>query len=344
VRHCADASQSRSGRMSDRPASGIERFLFGAERADEVDEWLHAQAQRHLSRDVDRILFRAGRIDAVYGLRLSDGQAVVLKVHRPPAPLARLRTIAACQRFLVQAGYPCAPPLRGPMKWGRHLVSVEALLVADGPGTMAPAAVRAAMAIALAAQVQILSRYDGPLQLDPQPAWTVYQHGPWPAAHDALFDFTRRPPAGWAWVDAWAAQAADTLNATHQGGRLAGHSDWHQGNVGFSGGTVTAVYDLDLFADDEPVIAGFAAAGHAKSSAAGPVPAEVAAFLAAYDDARPGRFDIRQQRQALAAAAWALAYNARCALSVMNDGDPPPSWSLLPSVNVHRRAYLTAHW
>jgi hypothetical protein len=44
------------------------------------------------------------------------------------------------------------------------------------------------------------------------------------------------------------------------------------------------------------------AAGYAKTSTARPAPEEVTAFLASYDEAHPGSFDFRQQRQVLAAA------------------------------------------
>jgi Ser/Thr protein kinase RdoA (MazF antagonist) len=331
--------------MSAEGASGIERFMFGVERAEDVDTWLNDQTQRHLSRSIDQILFRAGRVDAVYGLRLSDGEPVVVKVHRPPAAMSRLRAVADCQRHLVEAGYPCAGPLWGPARWGTHVVSVESLLTCGGPADTEPAAIRAAMATSLAEQVQILRQVDVADRLAPPPAWTVYRHGPWPAPHDVLFDFTRPMPAGWEWVDELAGKAAATLNTLHHDERLlVGHADWHHGNVGFGDGRIAAVYDLDLFADNEPVIAGMAAAGYAKTTTAGPRPEEVTAFLASYDHAHPGSFDLREQRQALAAATWAIAYNARCALSMMNDGDPPPPWSLLPVLNSYRAAYLTAYW
>ncbi len=58
-------------------ASGIERLLFNVEYTADVDRWLEAEVRRHLSAGVGRVLFRAGRVDAVFGLALTDGREIV---------------------------------------------------------------------------------------------------------------------------------------------------------------------------------------------------------------------------------------------------------------------------
>ena len=64
--------------------SGLERAFFGSVRAADVNEWLAEALRERLAADVAEIVFRSGRIDAVYGLLLADGRKVVLKIHRPP--------------------------------------------------------------------------------------------------------------------------------------------------------------------------------------------------------------------------------------------------------------------
>jgi hypothetical protein len=60
------------------------------------------------------VTFRAGRVSAVYGLRLLDGRELVAKVHRRPVNVARLAAAVACQRQVAAAGYPCPLPVDGP--------------------------------------------------------------------------------------------------------------------------------------------------------------------------------------------------------------------------------------
>jgi hypothetical protein len=79
--------------------TGIERAVFGAVTADDVTAWLDRHVTRRLSARVSQVLFRTGRVSAVYGLRLSDGTGVVAKVYGrpstqrawPPPWLARAR-------------------------------------------------------------------------------------------------------------------------------------------------------------------------------------------------------------------------------------------------------------
>jgi hypothetical protein len=64
-------------------------------------------------------------------------------------------------------------------------------------------------------------------------------------------------------------------------------------------------YDLDLFVDTEPIVAGMAAAchtggagsGEGSGSDNGPEPEAVAGFLETYDSGRPDRFTGEQQQQ-----------------------------------------------
>lgn len=72
--------------------SGNERAVFGLDTSEEIRAFLDDYARRHLESGVACVRFRAGRIDAVWGVELNDGRRVVLKTHRPPADVQALRT------------------------------------------------------------------------------------------------------------------------------------------------------------------------------------------------------------------------------------------------------------
>ena len=61
--------------------------MFGTAHRDRIDAWLDEHLHRRRSGGVSTVLFRSGRVAAVYGLELDDGHRVGVKVHRSPATL-----------------------------------------------------------------------------------------------------------------------------------------------------------------------------------------------------------------------------------------------------------------
>jgi hypothetical protein len=334
--------------------SGIERLLFGVDDAAEIDRWLAELVAAHLGAPLRDIIFRAGRIDAVYGARLSDGRRVVIKVHRPPANIAQLTTQSRLQGFLAAAGFPAARPISGPSYCSGHTVSVEELLGRGDRGDPHDPRVRRAMARGLVQLIDLLRGMTDRVDLAEPAAWTRYRAGRWLVSHDSMFDFAAPVPAGWEFVDDLTALAAGVLaQRDPESPVVIGRADWHGGNLRFGrdgrGIHLTAVFDMDLFIDTEPVVAGFAAANHLSGSGGGdtPTPGEVTGFLADYDAERPGPFTAAEQRHAAAAATLALTYNGRCGLSVMKTTAPepqPPRWSPLTNLRLYRRQYLKIRW
>src|SRR5438132_11692453 len=72
----------------------------------------------HLGSPVAEVLFGTRSLSAVTGVRLADGQEVVVK-ERPES--ARLRGCAAVHRALWSAGFPCPEPLVDPVPLGPHV-------------------------------------------------------------------------------------------------------------------------------------------------------------------------------------------------------------------------------
>jgi hypothetical protein len=327
--------------MSASRVEGIERAIFGHIREAEVDDWLHRLVSSRLSTGLHRVLFRRGRVSAVYGLQLEDGTQVVVKVHRGHADLESLAAATTSQRWLAEHGYPAPLPIDGPSVLDDHVAVIETLLDRGSPADPHDPVVQHALAASLAEQIRILAEMELPSALTVRPAWAIYHHGPWPTPHDPIFDFTTTS-AGFEWLDAFAQHASDMLVSADLAPTV-GHSDWYPGNVLVTDGVVTAAFDWDsLIIDSEAVIAGLSAGACTSGSTAwgGPTPEEVAAFITDYATQRSDPFSAIEQRVALGAAFWQLAYNARCQLSWFGPASPPPAGSMLAALANHRDRYL----
>ena len=330
--------------MDEERTSGIERAVFGAVGRVDIDAWLGRHLGARLGGDLSHILFRSGRIAAVYGAALSDGRQVAVKVHRRVADLAYLNAAAACQRRLAQVGYPCPEPLDGPATTDGLTAVIETLCSDGEPGNSHEPSIRRAMAQALFEQLELLrgAAVDG--LVAGAPAWARYDRGPWPQPHDPIFDFTTTPPA-FTWLDDLARRAAGVLNHAGPADCVA-HADWTCGNLRFQDGQVSCSYDWDsLAAAPEAVLAGLAAGSFTEGGTGADTPTteEVTGFLRDYEQVR-SPFSEAEQRIAAAAVTWVLAYNARCQLSFLPPGGRPARGSSLEALTTHPDAYLNLRW
>ncbi len=313
---------------------------------------------------VGEVLFRSGRISPVYGVALADGRRVSVKVHRRPADMAYLTAAAASQRRLAAAGYPCPVPIDGPSVTDGLTAVTESLLAVGAPGDGHVPHVRRAIVQSLCEHIDILRGVGvgvcvgagvgvgvragvgvgvgvGALSAG-GPAWTRYQHGPWPTPHDPIFDFTVTPPA-FGWLDAIAARAATVLRGAGPADTV-GHADWNCGNLLFLDGRVSTSWDWDsLAAVPEAMLVGTAAAGFTQAGVTAPhTPAsgEMAAFVEDYASARGRSFAADERTVAAAAVTWTLAYNARCEVSFLGAGDQPTQGFPLEALTVHGDRFL----
>jgi Phosphotransferase enzyme family len=327
--------------MTTRRVEGIERAIFGYVSEAEVDGWLDRLVSSRLSTGMRCVLFRSGRVSAVYGLQLDDGTQVVVKVHRGHPDMGSLAAAVTSQRRLAEHGYPAPLPIDGPSVFDDHVAVIETLLDRGSPADAHDPVVQHALAASLVDQIRILAEVEIPSALTVRPAWAIYQRGPWPSPHDPIFDFATTP-TGFEWLDAFAQYASDMLVSSDLPPTV-GHSDWNPGNVLVADGVVTAAFDWDsLIVDSEAMIAGLAAGQCTSGSTAweGPTPEEVAAFITDYAAQRGVPFSALEQRTALGAALWQLAYNARCQLSWFGPVSPPEAGSMLAALANHRDRYL----
>ncbi len=72
--------------------SATERAVHGAVTSSELRAFLDAWIHRRLGSMIADVRFRAGRIDAVWGVALQDGREVVIKAHRAPVDLDAVRS------------------------------------------------------------------------------------------------------------------------------------------------------------------------------------------------------------------------------------------------------------
>jgi Phosphotransferase enzyme family len=327
--------------------SAVEAALLGPMTRPQIDGWVDDALRELVGTSVVAVRFRAGRIDAVYGLDAADGRPLLVKVHRPPVDLDGRRLAVRAQQVLADAGFPCARPLAGPVAFGGAIVSVETLLPEGERGDAHDPRLRTSIATGLARQVALLEPHrDLVDDVGRPPAWCDYRGGAWATTHDPFFDFTTTPPE-YAWLQRYAQDAADTMIATDDtGSRVAAHADWYSGNLRFDGTRIAAAFDWDLVADGEAVVAGITAGMFSigtSGDAGPPTPEEAACFLADYEAARAVRFTAAQRRAAAAAARWSLCYTARCDVT-HRDGQPATPGSALDLLSTRRDDYVDLSW
>lgn len=276
-----------------------------------MDEALRGWSERWLGSAVAEVLFEAGSLSAVTGVRLADGREVVIKV-RPPAPQLRARYLV--QRHVWQSGYPAPEPLVPPTPLGgAECASAERLLVGGAAaGRGAGEVARSAAALAWLIRVAASAGEVG--SLAPSPPWVAWDHagpGLWPGAGSGPGDLNLVPGPGW--LDGAAARCRERLSR-YEAPRVIGHGDWHADNVLWSDGRLFAVHDWDsVVSQPEAVIVGMAAATFPCTEASW-TPATIAEceqFLAAYVAASSRAWTSDDIEAFWAASVWTLAVDAR---------------------------------
>ncbi|MBO0747485.1 MAG: hypothetical protein J2O47_04000, partial [Acidimicrobiaceae bacterium] len=120
--------------MPELDASGVVAAVFGDRSPSQVRAWLDRHLKDHLGAAIETITFQAGDIGAVFGLRLVDGNEVVVKALRPGDNVFRLATVVGCQRRLAAAGFGCAEIVDGPSSTDGVMAIVERRLQCSPTG------------------------------------------------------------------------------------------------------------------------------------------------------------------------------------------------------------------
>jgi hypothetical protein len=274
--------------------------------------------RERLGSEPERVLFEAGYLSEVVGLRLSNGVEAVLKV-RPWQD--RLTGCAQVQHALSAGGFPAPQVLVPPDRLGRLGVSAEALvhggaLLATGPDSAA----RFAEALALLVRTAPDPAKVG--TLTPSPAWVGWDHATenlWPAPDDREGDLNEH--AEDRWLDEIAEAARARLLALDRSS-VVGHGDWYSANLRWIGRQLHVVHDWDsVVAQPEAAIAGQAAAVWPGTGLPGEVAtlAQSEHFLDVYERASGQSWTDGDVRAAWAAGLWTRAFDAKKASLVGAD-------------------------
>jgi aminoglycoside phosphotransferase (APT) family kinase protein len=253
----------------------------------------------------------------VLAVRLSDGAEVVVKAYQERWDAAYLRAVQRVQGHAAARGIPCATPLRGPAPVvpGRpNQAVVESYLPDPGLRPYASATERRVSAAGLARVIAACQ------ELPPLPELADHPMrrstgGLYGEPHSPLFDF-EGTAAGAEWIDALATRAIPVRDADERPPVVA-HMDWAARNVRLDDDGLLAVYDWDSVAlVPESTAVGQAAATWPVTADPGgtefPRLPAIVGFVADFEEAAGYLFDEVQWRAAGAAAAWVLAYTARC--------------------------------
>ncbi len=270
-----------------------------------------------LGAGIDQGLFYGASVGCVLGVRLASGDEVVIKAYQERWRVPFLRAVQSVQAHVAGHGIPCGTPLRGPTALvpGRpNLAVIETYLPDPGLRPFSSAAERRVSATGLARQIAVCRALpelpalaDHPLR---QPTDGLYAE-----PHSPLFDFGSTA-AGAEWIDALATRARRVRDADESAPVVA-HTDWSARNVRLDEQRLLAVYDWDSVAlVAESTAVGQAAATWSVTADPGgtafPALGGIRGFIADYEGAAGYRLTDGQWRAAAAAAAWVLAYTARC--------------------------------
>lgn len=259
---------------------------------------------------VSDVLFVAGHLSRVVGLKLADGREMVVK-DRPY--VRRLHGCVRVQGHLAAQGFPCPRPLAGPEELADRALTLESML---SGGEQLPVDSAAEPSAALLAELVERALPAGELMpIDPGPPWAAWDHvdpGLWPAADDRGRDLNLF--GGPSWVDAAAAAARRRL-AGQASGHCVGHGDWESQNLRWAAdGSPVAVHDWDsVVVQPEAAIAGMASAVWTRRGA--PLDSATVeqsdAFLRAYVAARRIQWSGQDEEAAWAAGLWVRLFDAK---------------------------------
>jgi hypothetical protein len=297
----------------------LERRIFGTTDPRRIALSIEGFCVDALGAPIVDCLFWRSHMGSVSGVQLADGRRVVIKAYPATADLGsvhffkdltHLTAAYRVQRFLVERGFPCPPPILGPTPIEQGYAVVEEMVSVGVEADAHDPAIRRAMGETLAHLVK-LTRELGPMpDLAPrQPRGTV-----WPTPDHAMFNFDATSK-GAEWIDELARSAQPAL-ARDPSPLVTGHMDWRTEHFRFVDGAVGVIYDWDSLAyTREAAVVGVAAATFTATwdipVLVSPTPDETESFIADYESARGLPFTPAEREALFAQVTYARAYGAR---------------------------------
>lgn len=300
----------------------LEDALFGTNDPDRIVVLLREYCRNRFGHELATLLFYRRGVGAVFGVRLTDGRAAVVKVHRPDLVGGRMEGVLKVQEQLADLGLAAPRPLAAPAGFGHGIATAEELIDRGVVGDAHVTEVREGIARGLHRFVAAARDLLGSVDLDDAAPFRLPADRLWPIPHDLRFDLAL---AGGDWIDARASAARERLTEP-SGDRVIGHCDWRVENLRMEGDRIVAIFDWDSVATlPEPALVGGNAAGFTADwtdPMREPRPSrdESRRFVSAYESARGHPFTRNEIDTANAAYVYTLAYAARCEHSDVTTG------------------------
>jgi Phosphotransferase enzyme family len=275
-------------------------------------------AWAELGQGIRGSLFAEKSVGAVFGLELSSGDRVVLKLFHPSQLLTQLAAVHRCLNVLVQSGFP-APPPQSRLFQTEDGIAGAFYTFMDGTVRNAhEPIVRQELARVLAELTSILAQED-PIGL---PLAPTRENELWPAFHRSFLKLDEDPAAKWIDDIARRAQAVIRAKALPL---MPAHLDWGAKNCRFHQDQVCVVYDWDsLFVASEAEMVGRAAAQFTAQwdfpALLTPSLAEAHAFVREYETVRGRSFPYDERVVLAASTDYVVAQVARLEFA---SGSPP---------------------
>ena len=273
-----------------------------------VRDWCHHQ----LGSAPAQVLMTTRQMSEVIGLRLEDGQCVVVKAR--PDPQQRAATCVAMQRILADRGFPCAKPLTDVFFADGRAVHAEEwrpggeMLRGNNPLVAELFAHLYSRLMTVTEDILLAP----PL---PNPEWVHWDHdgpGSWAPnpRHDTQSTLVRLPEK----LVSIAARVRQRLTLSTNLPCVIGHADWETQNLRWRGDIPDAVHDWDSLAWlPEAALVGAAAGSFASAETPTLAPIQSSeAFLSRYESDRGRLFSAEEREVAWAASLWPALHNARC--------------------------------
>ncbi len=310
-------------------SSVVDADVFGTGDPPEIVAIVDRFCLEVLGAETEEALFYGASAGCVLGVRLHNGGDVVIKAYQQRWQAPFLRAVQRVQAHVGGRGLPCATPLRGPtpLVQGRpHQAVVESLLPDPGLRPLSSAAERRVSAAGLARQIGACRELPAPPELADHPLGRP-SDGLYGEPHSPLFDFAGTAE-GAEWIDEHAWRALARRDADERPPVVA-HTDWSARNLRLDEDRLLAVYDWDSVAlVPESTGIGQAAVTWSVTADPGgtefPTLPDIVGFVADYEEVAGYRLDDEQWRAAGAAAAYTLAYTARCEHALEVTGRPRP--------------------
>ena len=292
----------------------------------ELPGWVRLVASSLVGSEVVSVDWSSGRVGVVWGVGLADGRRCVIKARSELDGLVeRLRAVARVQGALSVAGVPVPMVMAEPVASNGQVLTFEGLMTARGAELDADEAREASLSMLLRV-VDVGERLApaGLSALGSVSAWVdsdvAARHGAlWPPPHDTSLFGPTFDGAGQDITELAAASSAALGAWWRRPERVLGHDDWEAQNLVFGRvngrSAVVSIFDAESLAlMPEPVLAGASGLQHARGlpgAPDAPTIEQVGDWIEDFAGRRGGR-PTEWVRAAWAAAAWSLAYNARC--------------------------------